>query len=204
MTFLKKWIAALWNLSFSEILKNLKIYLNLTKWLHQYISYYVQQIKLLQNRKTVLLCEDFTTEQTRKNYLKKTSIFNVSELEKKTFEFIQKIFNDLNFLHHQNFNWWLYVDLNVSKQHEFDVMIYHMQNDHDDLLDHIIKKNWQKIKSIFFLSKLFTDAEIWYWSTELKIVCLVWTIKKIHHMINEFLADIMIWIDHSVIIQIMR
>ena len=52
--------------------------------------------------------------------------------------------------------------LNASKQHEFDVMIYHMQNDHDNLLDHIIKENQQKIEFILFLSKLFTDAEIQY------------------------------------------
>ena len=122
------------------------------------------------------------------------------KLEKETFEFIQKFFDNFNFLHHQNFNQWLYVDLNVSKWHRFDVMIYHMQNDHDNSLDHTVKENWQKIESIFFLSKLLTDTEIWYWSTELKIVCLVWTIKKIHHMINESLTDIMIWIDHSVTI----
>ena len=33
MTSSKKWIAALWDLSFSETLKNLKIYLDLTDWL---------------------------------------------------------------------------------------------------------------------------------------------------------------------------
>ena len=38
----------------------------------------------------------------------------------------------------------------------------------------------------------------------MKIVCLVWIIKKICHMINEFLADTVIWTDHSVTIQIMR
>ena len=68
-------------------------------------------------------------------------IFDVNKLEKKTFKFIQKIFDDFNFLHHQNFNQCLYIDLNALKQHEFDVMIYHMQNDHDDSLDHIVKKN---------------------------------------------------------------
>ena len=56
----------------------------------------------------------------------------------------------------------------------------------------------------FFFSKLFTDAEIWYWFMKLKIVCLIWTIKKICHMINEFLAGIMIWTDHFITIQIMR
>ena len=33
MTFLKKWIAVLQDLSFSEILKDFEIYLNLTDWL---------------------------------------------------------------------------------------------------------------------------------------------------------------------------
>ena len=141
MTFLKKRIAALWNLFFSETLKDFKIYLDLTDWLQQYISYYTQQIKLLQNRKTALLYEDSTADQTRKNYLKKTLIFKINEFEKMIFEFIQKIFDDFNFLHHQNLNQQFYVDLNVSKQHKFDVMIYHMQNNHDNLLDHTVKKN---------------------------------------------------------------
>ena len=142
MTILKKWIAVLQDLSFSEILKNFKIYLDLTEWLCQYISYYAQQIELLQNRKTVLLCEDSTIRQTRKNYLKKTLISDISKIEKEIFNFIQKIFNDFNFLHHQNLNWCLYIDLNALKQHRFDVMIYHMQNNHDSLLNHIVKKNW--------------------------------------------------------------
>ena len=88
-----------------------------------------------------MLCENSTIRQTRKNYLKKTSISDVSEFEKEIFEFIQKIFDDLNFLHHQNFNQHLYINLNASKQHEFDVMIYHMQNDHNDSLDYIVKEN---------------------------------------------------------------
>src|SRR5438034_11239546 len=116
-------------------------------------------MKLLQNRKTALLHEDSTAGQTRKNYSKKTLIFDVSELEKEIFEFIQKIFDDLNFLHHQNSDQQLYVDLNTLKQHEFDVMIYHMQNDYDDSLDHTVKENQQKMQLIFFLSKLLTDAE---------------------------------------------
>ena len=166
------------NIFFSKILKNFEIYLELINWLKQYISYYTQQMKLLQNRKTALLYEDSTADQTRKNYSKKTLIFDVNKLEKKIFEFIQKFFDDLNFLHHQNLNWWLYVDLNVSKWHRFDVMIYHMQNNHDSLLNHTVKENWQKIESILFFSKLLTDAEIQYWHIKLKIVCLIWIIKK--------------------------
>ena len=42
MTSSKKWIAVLQDLSFSEIFKDFEIYLDLTEWLCQYISYYVQ------------------------------------------------------------------------------------------------------------------------------------------------------------------
>ena len=98
-------------------------------------------MKLLQNRKTALLHKNSIADQTRKNYSKKTLIFNVSKLEKEIFKFIQKIFDDFNFLHYQNSDQQFYVDLNMSKQHKFDVMIYHMQNDHDNLLDHTVKEN---------------------------------------------------------------
>ena len=88
MTFLKKRIAALWDLSFSETLKDLEIYLNLIDWLWQYIFYYVQQTELLQNKKTALLHKNSTADQARKNYLKKILISEISEFEKIIFKFI--------------------------------------------------------------------------------------------------------------------
>ena len=121
--------------------------------------YYTQVSELLQDRKTALLHDDSMSDQTRKNYLKKTSIINASDLEKKSFEAIQKTFDDLNFLHHQNSNQCLYINLDISKQYEFDVTVYHMLNDDDSSLDHTVKENHQKIQSILFLSKLLTDAE---------------------------------------------
>ena len=151
-----------------------------------------------------LFCKSFIAGKSQKKYSKKTWIDESSVLEHETFEDIQKIFDKLNFLHHQDSNCWLYVDLDASKQFEFDVMIYHMQDDKNEFLDHIIKKNHNKVQSILFLSKLFTNAETQYWSTELKITCMIWIIKKIHHMINKFLTKTVIWTDHSIILQILK
>ena len=83
-------------------------------------------------------------------------------------------------------------------------MMYHMQDDENESLDHITKENHNKIQSILFLSKLLTDAETWYWSTKLEIACMIWTVKKICHMISESLAETVIWTDHSVILQILK
>ena len=83
-------------------------------------------------------------------------------------------------------------------------MIYYMQDDKNEFLNHIIKKNHSKIQSILFFSKLLTNAETWYWFTKLKITCMIWTVKKIHHIISKFLIETMIWIDYSIILQILK
>src|SRR6266480_4654709 len=124
--------------------------------------YYAQVCELLQDRKTVLLHNDSMSDQARKNYSKKTSIINVSDLEKKSFKAIQKTFDDLNFLHHQNPNQHLYINLDTSKQYEFSVTVYHMLDDDDSSLNHTVKENHQKVQPILFLSKLLTDAETQY------------------------------------------
>ena len=111
---------------------------------------------------TKTLQSDRQEKIIQKKYSKRTQIDESSVLEHETFENIQKIFDKLNFLHHQDSNCQLYVDLDVSKQFEFDVMIYHIQDDKNESLDHIIKKNCSKIQSIFFLSKFLTDAETQY------------------------------------------
>ena len=33
---------------------------------------------------------------------------------------------------------------------------------------------------------------------------MIWTVKKIHYMISKFLTETVIWIDHSVILQILK
>ena len=74
----------------------------------------------------ILLHKNSTAGKFQKKYLKKIQINKSFVLEHKTFENIQKIFNKLNFLHHQNSNHQLYVDFDVSKQFEFSIIIYYM------------------------------------------------------------------------------
>ena len=107
----------------------------------------------------ILLHKNSTAGKSQKKYFKKTQINKSSVLEHETFKNIQKIFDKFNFLHHQDSNCQLYIDFNVSKQFEFDVMIYHMQDDKNESLDHITKKNCSKVQSILFFSKLLTNAE---------------------------------------------
>ena len=58
------------------------------------------------------------------------------------------------------------------------------------------------MKSIMFLSRELTDAKTRYWPTEMKIIALIWIIKKIQHLIKTIEHPIIIYIDHSATIAI--
>ena len=88
MTTFKKQIAVIQEIEFLKNLKDFEIYLDLTEWLQQYISYYAQLTESLQQRKIILLWNDFIKEKSRKKYLKKTQIADSFILEYKVFEII--------------------------------------------------------------------------------------------------------------------
>ena len=100
MIISEKWITVIQELKFLKTLKNFEIYLNLINWLHQYIFYYAQLIKSLQNKKTALFHKSSIAEKSQKKYSKKTWINESSILKHETFKNIQKIFDKFNFFHH--------------------------------------------------------------------------------------------------------
>ena len=55
-----------------------------------------------------------------------------------------------------------------------------------------------------FLFRMLTAAEKNYWSTELEIAGFVWTIKKVRHLIESSMHSVVIQIDYSAILNIMR
>ena len=57
---------------------------------------------------------------------------------------------------------------------------------------------------IMFLSRLLTSAEKTYWPTEFEIAGIVWTLRKVRHMVESSKKAVKIQTDHSAIIDIMR
>ena len=55
-----------------------------------------------------------------------------------------------------------------------------------------------------FLSQLLTDVEQNYWPTELEIAGFVWVIKKIRYLVKSLKYKVMIQIDHSAIVDIVK
>lgn len=80
----KKKLRAIALIKFFTTLDLLKIYLDLTSWLRDYVFFYVEFFKLLQKRKTKLLRRDLVVERERKFFAIKTKLRDIIEL-KKTF-----------------------------------------------------------------------------------------------------------------------
>ena len=158
-------------------MKLLKSYLGFINWLRDYIPYYTQKIKPLQKRKTLLLQASPTSKrQARCSYSTRMLVNQPSQAELAVFATIQNEFRRHTFLIHFNPARQLYINIDASKEHGFGAMIYHLKSGD--------RAKPTAIKPILFLSKCLTATEANYWPTELEIAGVVWTIRKIHHMVR--------------------
>ena len=126
--------------------------------------------------------------------------FNNSITEQcKFFQRLQKAFAQLTFLYYFDWICWLFFDLNAFKEWGFEAMIYHIKENPDS--GQIF--NWKNVQFILYLSKLLNKTEQNYWPIELEMAVLVWTVKKICHIIelNEFWS-VIAYTDHTVSINL--
>ena len=189
-------LAAIQDLTFPESLKELERYLGLTGWLRSYIPRYAQKVEPLQKRKTMLLRQSPSKGgNVRKSYSKTTRLNAPTDAELKSFDEVQTNFRHPRFLHHFNPERRLYVDLDASKERGFGVMVYHIKG--DEIADKAKGIPGTSVEPIMFLSKLLSDAERNYWPTELEVAGLVWTIKKIPHMIEVCTRAVIVFTDHA-------
>ena len=180
----------------------MKTFLRFTNWLRLFISRYAQRVSSFQKRKINLTRQLFATikELTRKQQIMKIDFYEFTHNELKTFKNLKNAFRKSIFLTYYNRKRKLFIDLNTSKNWDFVDMIYHVKNDSSNNDFSRIK-----IQFIMFFSRCLNNVERNYWSTKLKIVEIIWIIRKIRHLIefNEY-SSIIIYIDHFVAIFISR
>lgn len=75
-------------------------------------------------------------------------------------------------------------------------MVYHLRNSD--------RAKLTAIEPILFLSKCLSPAESGYWPTELEMAGIVWTIRKVHHMVRASFTTTVIWTDYSAIASIVK
>ena len=189
-------------LHFSRIFRQLKTYLNLTNWLRDYISHYVDVFKSFQNRKIEFFRNEFVVENARRIYFNKTRFQHFTKQKLTLFDALQEILTKFFYLIHSNTKKQLFIDFDVNKKFDFDVMLYYVKiffhkNDDKYSFRHVIE-------SIFFLNRFIIDVELKYWFIELKITKIVWVLKKTRFIVETISRTIIIYIDHDVAIDIAK
>jgi hypothetical protein len=183
-------IAVILNWKFSARLKVLEIYLEFIEWLRDYVVWYAQKTKSLQQRKIMLLRRASQKKSFRKTYFIKIMLKNSTKRELKSFELIQVVFKNSQFLIHFDIIRQFLINVDVFKEN-FEAFVYHIKQRRDDMTKSMT------IELIVFLNKILTFVEKRYWSTKLEVTAVVWVIKKLHHMIRAFRHLTIIWTDHS-------
>ena len=105
----------------------------------------------------------------------------------------------------------LYIDIDASHKFGFGVVLFHnkikMKTEIPERFstkDLLLWPTTKDFDPIMFLNRLLTPAERNYWPTELETAGLVWTVKKVWHLIESLRQEVRVQINHSSIVDISR
>ena len=191
----KEKLRAIFKFRFFRIFRQLETYLNLTDWLRNYIFYYVEIFKSFQNRKIDLLRNKSTADSARKVYSFKIRVqyFIVAKLI--SFDVLHIILRKFFYFVHSNIKRQFFIDLDVSKKFDFEIMLYYVKKVYFNSNDKYFLRH--AIELVLFFSRFLIDAKTRYWFTELEIANIVWILKKIRHIIEISFDKTIVYIDHD-------
>ena len=153
----KKKLKTITKLYFSRIFRQLKTYLSLINWLRDYVSHYIDISKLFQNRKIKLLRNDSIVENARRIYFNKTRLQYFTKQKLVSFVVLQKVLTKSFYLIHSNTKKQLFVDFDVNKKFDFDIMLYYMKK---VFREHDKYSSQHVIELIFFFELIYYQCRI--------------------------------------------
>ena len=150
-------LAPIMQLRFSRSLKDLEAYLGLTGYHRQYIPYYAQVARPLQERKTLLNCSVNIGGNALQKVVARMYITTPTDRELNAFHHLQQLFSQPSILLYYNPSCQLYIDFDAAKAFGLGAIVYHSKDPSAQDTSAPPKKT--SIKPILFLSQLLTDAE---------------------------------------------
>lgn len=201
----KEKLKAIASLEFPRTLRQLEHHLSLISYLRQYIPGYAAVTELLQRRKTKLnevlrmnrrKLKELGQARSNPKHVRdaaRLAVLDPTDEEIQSFKRLQKLFTRPGTLRHYDPCLRLYIDIDTSKERGFSAFTYHSVND---------PPSPKTKQPILFLSKILSPAETRYWPTELEVAGLVWTVKKLRHMIEALHLTTVIYTDHAVTINL--
>lgn len=150
-------LKAISELRYSTTLGELEHYLGLTGYLRQYVHFYAQISKSLQELKTLLLKEAPVTGRQRKQYSSKKRLLEPTEEQMVSFQLLQDALSRPSILVHFSDDRILWIDLDASKEWGFGAVVFHVKDDKK-----VAEGKWPvrtDMEPILFISRLLTSAE---------------------------------------------
>jgi Reverse transcriptase (RNA-dependent DNA polymerase)/RNase H-like domain found in reverse transcriptase/Integrase zinc binding domain len=194
-------IAAILAFEFPKTLADLDRYLGLTGWMREYVEGYAHKAGPLQDRKTKLLSAGPRDGNERRRYTASTPVTEPTREEIAAFESIQEAFKGGLCLHHHDPELQAYCALDSSIERGIGAVYYHLKPPREGQDEHEMTPS--RLQPILFLSKRLTTAETRYRATELEVAGLVWTVRRIRHLIGESLKlPVIIYTGHAAITSI--
>ena len=112
-------------------------------------------MNVLQRRKILLIRLFFFNKKSiRKVYSQKIVIENLTNEKLKFYRQLQKNFNQIIFLIHFFVDRILFIDIDVFKRRDFEIMIYHLKSNVD-----LTKSKKFDIESILFFNRILNETK---------------------------------------------
>ena len=159
MTIINEKLIAIQNLRFFISLKHLKTYFDKIEYFRQYVSYYAQKAKFLQNRKTRLLQNELIKGAIRKRHARNVTLNESTFVEINSFQQLQNNLNKSIFLIHFDKIKRFYINIDVSQKKDYEIMIYYVKKNMKRRNHSLIRNN---VLLIIFLSKVFSKTKTKY------------------------------------------
>lgn len=122
-------LKVIFELKYSQILSDLKHYLELMSYLRNYIHFYAQLARSLQDLKTRLLKATSNKSNSRKAYSCRTRLEKLTSAKWESFLALQAALSKSSVLIYCDLDKTMWIDLNVSKKFDFEAMIFHVKKE---------------------------------------------------------------------------
>jgi hypothetical protein len=195
---------AIQSLTFPTTLKQLEGFIGSANYNRTHIPHYAALIAPLEQLKRELLRESPAKGAQRKRYTAKFRLDSPTEAQKASFQGIKDALSGPTMLIHYDNSVPLVIRMDASKERGYGATItqiptwsFDAKKKASTVLNPDAEGYDSKLEQpICYLSKRLNKHEINYWPTELEVAGLVWTVRKIRHLVDDS-KSVFVFTDHQ-------
>jgi hypothetical protein len=204
LSTLRERAEAVQKLQFPKTLHQLESFIGAANYNRSHVPYYAALIAPLEELKRELLRESPKKGPQRKRFTTKCSLDNPTKAQILSFEGVKNALSGPNTLIHFDNTIPLIIRMDASKERGYGAMItqipvwsYPEDRKAGTVLDPTAEQYDHTLeRPICFLSKRLNRHEMNYWPTELEVAGLVWTVRKVRHLVDDA-SQVVVFTDHQ-------